>query len=145
MSRKTKTSAIGDTHITETTMPFRRTMLRSLLAAACGPLIPAALHGCDAGNEADSAGGEGVPTMADPATSGLSDAAPEKVSKASVQYQTQPQNEQQCSNCLYFVVESNTCRKVKGDISPIGWCVLWSSGELSRRDLRSHEIEPQLA
>jgi len=128
-----KTSAIGNSRIAETDNPTRRIMLRGLLAAGCGLLIPSVLQGCEAGKEADTAGVD-APPMADPTSAGQPVAEPEKVSKASVQYQTQPQGGQQCSNCLYFIVDSNACRKVEGDISPVGWCVIWSSGELSRGD-----------
>ena len=129
----------------ESAVHSRRTMLRGLLAAGCSLLIPAALQGCDNRKESASAGSEGGPPMADPATSGLQAAQPAKVSKASVQYQTQPKGEQQCSNCQYFIAESKTCKKVEGDISPTGWCLIWSSGDLSRRDRRSAKPATQLA
>ncbi|MHB1215127.1 MAG: high-potential iron-sulfur protein [Thiobacillus sp.] len=53
-------------------------------------------------------------------------AAPAKLSKASVQYQTEPKGDQSCANCLHFVAESNTCKLVEGDISPNGWCAIWT-------------------
>lgn len=120
-----------------TNIPPRRIMLRGALVAGCSLLMPAALLGCEAGKEqAGTDGNDSAATLADPATSGLpspapdaesaAPAMPEKVSKASVQYQTQPQGEQNCANCMYFIVESNTCQRVEGDISPVGWCVLWA-------------------
>lgn len=130
-----------------TDVPPRRIMLRSALVAGCSLLMPAALPGCDAGKEqAGTDGEDGAAPLADPASSGLPDPSPEaepaapampgKVSKASVQYQTQPQGEQNCANCMHFIVESNACQKVEGDISPMGWCVLWAKGDLSRGDLK---------
>jgi hypothetical protein len=52
-------------------------------------------------------------------------AAP-KVTQASVQYQTQPKGDQQCSGCRHFIADSNACKLVEGNISPDGWCVLWA-------------------
>jgi len=118
--------------IAKTDVPSRRLMLRGALAVGCGLLVPAALLGCDAGKEADSTGEDGAAPTADPASAALpgpndaEQSASAKISQVSVQYQTQPQGEQNCSNCRYFIVESNTCQKVEGDISPEGWCALWA-------------------
>lgn len=104
-------------------LPSRRRVLRGALATGCCLLMPLALPGCDAGEQAAS--GDGAAPMADPASAGLPEAEQAKISQASVQYQAQPNGEQNCAGCTYFIVESNTCKKVEGDISPAGWCVLW--------------------
>ncbi|WP_300443821.1 high-potential iron-sulfur protein [Zoogloea sp.] len=33
---------------------------------------------------------------------------------------------QRCAACLHFNAESNTCKLVEGQISPNGWCDLWT-------------------
>lgn len=53
-------------------------------------------------------------------------AAPAKMSKTNARYQTQPKDGQKCADCLHFVAESNTCKLVEGEISPDGWCMLWT-------------------
>lgn len=50
-----------------------------------------------------------------------------KSSQASVQYQAQPKGEQKCSNCMHFIAESNTCKRVDGKVSPQGWCIIWAN------------------
>lgn len=112
--------------IDETCVTPRRNVLRGALAAAGSLLLPATLLGCDASKEAESTGNDSAAAMADPASAGLPETEQAKVSQASVQYQAQPNGERNCASCVYFVVESNTCRKVDGDISPVGWCVLWT-------------------
>jgi len=105
-------------------IPPRRVVLRGALAVGCGLLLPAALFGCDSkkGETSTGAAPAGAPdTSADTAAP-----AAVKVSQASVQYQTQPKGEQKCSGCLHFVAESNTCNLVEGQISPDGWCTLWT-------------------
>jgi hypothetical protein len=125
-------------------IPPRRVVLRGALAVGCGLLMPAALFGCGK-KEADSTGAApdmSAPPGADSAMQapGPDAAAPEgssapsadsaapaaKVSQASVQYQTQPKGDQQCSGCMHFIAESNTCKLVEGQISPDGWCTLWA-------------------
>jgi len=49
-----------------------------------------------------------------------------KMPQASVQYQTEAKGDQQCSGCMHFIAESNTCKLVEGQISPNGWCTLWA-------------------
>ena len=44
---------------------------------------------------------------------------------SSVGYQTKPSNGQQCSGCVQFI-KPNACKLVSGDISPTGWCELYS-------------------
>ena len=119
-------------------VPPRRLVLRGALAAGCSLLLPTALLGCQkqpsetAGEAAPAPGPEpaapappaGAPEAAAPASPDAPATA--KVSKASVQYQTEPKDGQKCADCLHFVAESNTCKLVEGDISPNGWCQLWA-------------------
>lgn len=132
-----------DTRTMQEEIPPRRVVLRGALAVGCGLLMPAALFGCGK-KEADSTGAApdmSAPPSADSAMQAPADAAaPEaspapsadaaapaaKVSQASVQYQTQPKGDQQCSGCMHFIAESNTCKLVEGQISPDGWCTLWA-------------------
>ena len=119
-------------------IPPRRVVLRGALAVGCGLLLPAALFGCDSKKGETSTGAAPAgspPTSTDagaldsspaPSAESAAPAAPAKVSQASVQYQTQPKGEQKCSGCLHFVAESNTCNLVEGQISPDGWCTLWT-------------------
>ena len=48
-----------------------------------------------------------------------------KAAPASVDYQTQPKNGDQCSGCAYFIAPGS-CSLVSGVISPNGWCELYS-------------------
>jgi hypothetical protein len=48
-----------------------------------------------------------------------------KVSQPAVHYQTNPQNGQECDACAHFAAPG-TCKLVDGDISPKGWCRLWT-------------------
>ncbi len=48
-----------------------------------------------------------------------------KLSQAQAQYQGQPKGDQNCANCMQFM-PPNSCKLVEGDISPNGWCKLWS-------------------
>jgi hypothetical protein len=49
----------------------------------------------------------------------------DKVDPSSVQYQTTPNNGQQCSGCVNFVAP-NACKVVSGTIVPNGWCVAFA-------------------
>lgn len=100
---------------TKAEIPSRRVVLHRALAVGCGLLVPAALFGCGK-KEADSAGA--APESASPVTA--------KVSQASVHYQAQPKGDQQCSKCVHFIAELNACKLVEGQISPTGWCTLWT-------------------
>jgi hypothetical protein len=51
-----------------------------------------------------------------------------------VQYQNKPKDGKKCSGCaLYVPAKSNpatangSCKQVKGEISPNGWCAIWSA------------------
>lgn len=135
-----------DEDMTNGDTPSRRDVLRGALAVGLGLLAPAALFGCGK-KEAEPTGA--APETAPPPSAGSATpppspeaAAPEsppatgtdagapaasaKVSQASVQYQTEPKGDQKCSGCMHFVPESNTCKLVEGQISPNGWCVLWT-------------------
>jgi hypothetical protein len=48
-----------------------------------------------------------------------------KVSKAAVAYQDSPKGDQNCASCRLFT-PPNACKQVEGDISPDGWCRIWS-------------------
>lgn len=124
--------------MTNEEIPPRRVVLRGALAVGCGLLLPTALFGCDSkkGETSTGAAPAGSPSTSTDATApdsspaasaeSAAPAAPAKVSQASVQYQTQPKGDQKCSGCLHFVAESNTCKLVEGQISPDGWCALWT-------------------
>jgi hypothetical protein len=119
---------------TQAEIASRRVVLRGALAVGWGLLLPAALFGCekkDAGStgaapDAPPPSPEAAAPESSPATSADAAAPVAKVSQASVQYQTEPKGDQQCSNCLNFIAESNTCKLVEGQISPSGWCTLWA-------------------
>jgi len=108
--------------------PSRRAVLRGALAVGCGLWIPVVLSGCDSKKGAASPGSApasapaGSPSSAAPAAP----PAAKKALQANVQYQTHPKGEQKCSLCQHFIAESNTCKLVDGQISPEGWCSLWT-------------------
>ena len=106
-------------------IPPRRVALRGALAVGCSLWLPIVLSGCDSKKGGYS--GSSAPASL-PASSANSAAPPAttKVSQASVQYQAQPKGEQKCSGCLNFIAESNTCKLIDGQISPEGWCSLWT-------------------
>lgn len=116
-------------------VPSRRRVLRGALFFGCGLLVPAALIGCD--RKETTPPGPAPGDAPAPSTGAMPEAPPEsdatapapaaKVSQASVQYQSTPKGDQQCSGCLHFLPESNTCKLVEGEVSPQGWCVLWAA------------------
>jgi hypothetical protein len=55
----------------------------------------------------------------------MSGAAEAKMAQAAVKYQADPKEGHQCDGCTFFV-EPNSCKMVDGDISPKGWCALWT-------------------
>ena len=122
----------------EIDVPSRRSVLRGALAAGCSLLFPTALMGCDSPQELGSADtnpllppatGPDAVTPAKPPTDKIAAAPTEAVksSQTSVQYQAQPKGEQKCSNCMHFIAESNTCKRVDGKVSPQGWCIIWAN------------------
>jgi hypothetical protein len=60
-----------------------------------------------------------LPTMTRVAHAGA------KIPQSAVHYQPAPKNGQDCDDCANFVSPSG-CKLVDGDISPKGWCRLWS-------------------
>lgn len=48
-----------------------------------------------------------------------------KIAQKAVQYQATPKDGHQCDGCVQFVAP-NACKLVDGDISPSGWCALWT-------------------
>jgi hypothetical protein len=51
--------------------------------------------------------------------------AQQKVSKELAQYQDSPKDGHKCSECSLFE-PPKACKAVEGDISPDGWCQLWT-------------------
>ena len=58
-------------------------------------------------------------------SSGETTQAQQKVGKELVQYQDSPKDGKKCSECALFV-KPNACSAVEGEISPEGWCQLWT-------------------
>jgi hypothetical protein len=55
-----------------------------------------------------------------------------KVSPSSVQYQTKPNGDKQCSKCNFFIpgqtADANgTCKIVDGVIAPSGYCIAYNA------------------
>jgi hypothetical protein len=55
-----------------------------------------------------------------------------KSPQSAVQYQTSPKGTAKCSGCKFFVAGADAsakgqCQVVAGDISPSGWCVVYSA------------------
>ena len=48
-----------------------------------------------------------------------------KVSQSAVRYQPSPKDGQSCAQCYSFVAP-RTCKFVDGEVSPNGWCGLWT-------------------
>lgn len=48
-----------------------------------------------------------------------------KISKQAVAYQETPKGNSKCGDC-YLFAGPNACKNVDGEISPEGWCRLWS-------------------
>jgi hypothetical protein len=48
-----------------------------------------------------------------------------KVSQPAVHYQATPKDGQECDACAHFAAPG-ACKLVDGDISPKGWCRLWT-------------------
>ena len=51
----------------------------------------------------------------------------DKATKQSVAYQNKPRGNQKCSGCIHFIPSEKACHKVRGQISPEGWCGLWTA------------------
>ena len=52
-------------------------------------------------------------------------AAQQKLSQTDAKYQTTPKGDQRCEVCVNFQ-PANGCKFVDGDISPNGWCQLFT-------------------
>jgi hypothetical protein len=55
-----------------------------------------------------------------------------KVTPSSVQYQTKPNGDKQCSKCNFFIAgqtadANGTCKIVDGVISPSGYCIAYNA------------------
>jgi hypothetical protein len=48
-----------------------------------------------------------------------------KISQAVANYQNTPKGDQRCDRCINFQ-PPNACKFVQGDISPSGWCQLFT-------------------
>jgi hypothetical protein len=59
------------------------------------------------------------------ATAGSQAAAQQKISQADAKYQGMPNGDQHCDGCVNFQ-PPNACKFVQGDISPSGWCQLFT-------------------
>lgn len=103
----------------------RRQMLRAALAVSASLLLPITLFGCDS-KKGTTPSGTAPVSSPTPSADSAARAAAVKATQVSVQYQTQPKGEQKCGNCMNFIAESNTCKLVDGQISPEGWCLLWT-------------------
>lgn len=111
--------------------PKRRAVLIGSLAAGATFV----LYGCKGKQEEAATGGETAPAAAGGAPSAPENGTtrpvetepPPKMSKEGAQYQTEPLGEQKCANCANFIAESKTCKVVEGEISPNGWCILWTA------------------
>ena len=99
----------------------RRIVLRGALAVGCGLWLPIVLSGCDTKKAASTS--TGAPATS---TESAAPATAKKLTQASVQYQAQPKGEQKCGLCTNYIAESNSCKLVDGQISPEGWCSLWT-------------------
>ena len=52
-------------------------------------------------------------------------AAQQKIGQADAKYQGAPKGDQRCDRCINFQ-PPNACKFVQGDISPSGWCQLFT-------------------
>jgi hypothetical protein len=53
-----------------------------------------------------------------------------KAPRDAVKYQDTPKNNQQCSECMYYIAagddsDQGQCKVVQGDIAAKGWCMLF--------------------
>ena len=48
-----------------------------------------------------------------------------KAKQSAVRYQEEPKGDRNCANCRHFQLP-NACKLVEGEISPNGWCTVWS-------------------
>jgi hypothetical protein len=50
-----------------------------------------------------------------------------KVPKEQAKYQSSPNGEMRCGNCMHFLADTSTCRLVEGPVEESGYCTLWGS------------------
>jgi hypothetical protein len=109
--------------------PKRRTLLLGTFAAGAALVLP----GCQREQEGKVSGGTDpeAESAADKTRldqeRAINEAETPKMSKDGAQYQSEPLGEQKCANCTNFIAESKTCKVVEGEVSPEGWCILWSA------------------
>ncbi len=60
-----------------------------------------------------------------PALALMTSGAQAKMAQAAAKYQPDPKDGKQCDGCNLFVAP-NSCKLVDGEISPTGWCALWT-------------------
>ncbi|HRQ59387.1 MAG TPA: high-potential iron-sulfur protein [Azoarcus taiwanensis] len=121
----TRAVSHGSRPVVAEEVPSRRAVLRGALVVGCGLWVPIALSGCDSSKEASQT--STAPAASPPSGSGsAAPPASAKATQASVQYQAQPKGEQKCADCQHFIGASSTCAMVDGQISPEGWCSLWT-------------------
>ncbi|GAG05077.1 unnamed protein product [marine sediment metagenome] len=48
-----------------------------------------------------------------------------KIAQKTVNYQGTPKGSRNCAGCKFFQADKMACEKVKGKISPNGWCSIW--------------------
>lgn len=125
---------------------------RRRLLALIGSGVTVGLAGCGGGGGGDGGGGEeatptatatatatatssgdSVPAAYETATSlGGTQRNPESLSsKSAVNYQEQPNDGQQCSDCQFYIEDKNgdglgACAIVAGTIDPEGYCVSYA-------------------
>lgn len=130
---------------TDPTRLRRRTLLATLGASAAFGLAGCGGDGDGGGGDGDTATptasptatpGEGVPAEYETATAlNGQQRSPDALStKDTVNYQTEPEGDQQCSNCAFYIEDKNgdglgACAIVEGTIDPQGWCVSYSRYE----------------
>ena len=51
-----------------------------------------------------------------------------KAKKTAVRYQDEPKKGRNCNNCRHFQAP-NACKLVEGEVSPNGWCTVWSKAK----------------
>ena len=49
-----------------------------------------------------------------------------KLTKAAAHYQDQPKGAEVCARCPYFI-QPHSCVAVEGEISPTGWCPIYTT------------------
>src|SRR6266702_1312030 len=70
---------------------------------------------------AATAVGAGCAVVASISQQATAQQRPQKAAKAEVHYQEQPNGQQHCEMCAYYLPPV-ACRVVRGEVSPNGWC-----------------------